>query len=177
MEYVDKGAKFSTCERYRYRLWRQWQPQISQPLQGERVTRESSLPHVCVFVGLNPSTADGERDDPTIRRCVGFAKALGCDRVEIVNLFAFRATKPQTMQAAREPVGAQNNAAIEAVCKKANYCIAAWGVRGGFEGRDRVVCQMLSGLRIPLYCLGLTKGGFPKHPLYLPKSTPIRPWL
>ncbi|WP_276968362.1 DUF1643 domain-containing protein, partial [Metallibacterium scheffleri] len=121
-------------------------------------------------VGLNPSTADETQDDPTIRRCVGFAKAWGYQALCMVNLFAFRATRPDDMLAAADPVGPDNDAHLRALSGEAGVIVAAWGALGTHRGRDVEVCALLPAL----HCLTLTKGGQPGHPLYLPRRlTPI----
>jgi hypothetical protein len=137
---------------YRYVLWREW--------------GAPDCPYA-LFVGLNPSTADETTDDPTIRRCIGFARSLGFDTLCMANLFAFRTTYPNEMLAAQDPVGPENDRWISDLSKDARITIAAWGVPGRFRGRDQVVLPML---RDP-QCLGVTAGGCPKHPLYLPAIT------
>lgn len=118
-----------------------------------------------MFVGLNPSTADETRDDPTIRRCMAFAKAWGYGGLCMTNLFSFRATDPKDMKAAADPVGPENDAHLLALAEGAGVIIAAWGANGTHKGRDKDVRKLLP----TLYCLAMTKGGHPGHPLYLPK--------
>ncbi|MBE9032076.1 DUF1643 domain-containing protein [filamentous cyanobacterium LEGE 11480] len=158
MEYVATGATISPCQQYRYQLWRQWHPG----------------PSTCTIIGLNPSTADATRDDPTIRRCVGFAQSLGCDRLIMVNLFAYRATKPEDLRKAKVPIGQDNNQTILSATQTAKYVIAAWGVHGDYRGRDRQVYELLVDRQIPLCCFGTTKYDHPRHPLYLPKTTALQ---
>lgn len=134
--------------RYRYLLWRRW-------------AEADSL----LFVMLNPSTADAERDDPTIRRCIGFARAWGFGGVEVVNLFAWRATLPRQLAAAKDPVGRHNDAAILEAVARSRAVIAAWGVHGALRGRDAQVARLLAATR--LRCLGVTRDGAPRHPLYV----------
>jgi hypothetical protein len=126
---------------------------------------------LAAFIGLNPSTADETNDDPTIRRCIGYAKAWGCDGLLMLNLFAFRATDPKMMQAADDPVGPENDAALRQA-SGAEIVIAAWGVGGTFKGRDKVVRELVPALQY----LRLTKDGHPAHPLYLPKNLTPQPW-
>ena len=148
---IAKGsAVFSRCGRYRYVLRRQW----------------DSWKGVVMFVGLNPSTADAEKDDPTIRRCVRFARDLGFGSVIVVNLFAYRATRPGVLRDVRDPVGRLNDRWIERCRKEADLVIAAWGVHGSWRGRDRAVMSRLG----EMICLGHTKAGQPRHPLYLRAS-------
>ena len=144
----------SPCRTYRYALWREW-------IGGEGYA---------MFVGLNPSTADEVQDDPTIRRCIAFAKAWGYSGLCMTNLFAFRATDPRDMKIAADPVGPDNDAHLLALSADAGVIVAAWGVHGSYKGRASAVCKLLPSL----HCLGLTKEGHPKHPLYLRKSlTPV----
>lgn len=149
------SAIFSDCERYRYRLTR-WLG-IQSPL--------------CTFIMLNPSTATAEEDDPTIRRCIGFAGAMGCGRLVVANIFAWRATKPADMRAAADPVGPENDAHIERIARDTaetgGKLICAWGTHGGFRDRDHAVMAMLATLPIEPMSLGETSAYFPRHPLYL----------
>jgi hypothetical protein len=141
---------------WRYALWRAWDP--------DRPT--------VAFVGLNPSTADETLDDPTIRRCIGFAKSWGYGGLYMLNLFAFRATDPADMKAAADPVGPYNDEALSYRQSRCQLTVAAWGVHGGFKGRaDHVLSHVL--VSDAVYCLGKTKDGFPKHPLYLPKTAAL----
>lgn len=154
-------AEFSDDGRYRYLLQRQWDS------TGRR----------CVFVMLNPSTADGSLDDPTIRRCVGFAKREGCAQLDVVNLYALRATRPVHLWEADDPVGPENDDWIMNVTLEMGYgddtlVIAAWGTHGK---PDRVK-RVLELVELPMVCLGLTKDGSPRHPLYLPSAAPLVPY-
>lgn len=126
------------------------------------------------FVLLNPSTADAERDDPTLRRCKGFARRLAFARLQIVNLFAYRATDPFDLREAADPVGPENDGWVEQTCRNADLVIAGWGVHGGWHGRDRQVAEMLKPLE--LRCLGVTRDGAPRHPLYLSASSELAKW-
>ena len=87
-------CSWSACKRYRYTLWRVWNAQPKK---------------ICMFIGLNPSTADEFENDPTVRRCIGFAHREGCDALVMTNIFAFRATDPGDMKAVEDPVGVHNN--------------------------------------------------------------------
>lgn len=162
-EYTDRGATFSPCGLYRYRLWRYW--------QGGPDT--SPLP--VVWLMLNPSTADAEKLDPTIRRCVNFARAWGHNGVEIVNLFAYRATDPNAMREAaktRDVIGPDNDAAILDACRMAGIVVMAYGEHGRLRGRGFEVAALLrnGGVRV-LHYLKLTKAGHPTHPLYQPADS------
>lgn len=146
-----KSAVISECGTYRYELTRRWG-------SGQAV----------VFIGLNPSTADAYEDDPTIRRCVGFAKSWGYDALTMMNLYAYRATKPADMFSAAKRnvniVGPRNAEFLESALDAADLIVAAWGTSGGCSDADDMVSTGL------LKHLGLNKDGTPKHPLYLPKT-------
>lgn len=137
---------------YRYVLGRRW---------------DDGLPE-CVFIMLNPSTADAVHDDPTIRRCIGFGQSLRCGAILVGNLYAYRATDPRDLFRAAEPTGgARNDAALAGLLCRGDYVIAGWGVRAR---RERVS----EFLRLPgaerITALAVTKGGAPRHPLYLPAA-------
>lgn len=162
----NRGATFSPCSAYRYRLWRIW---------------DQHLP-LCAFVMLNPSTADAEQDDPTIRRCLGFARRWGYGGLFVVNLFAFRATKPIDLRAAVQPIGQENDQHLHGTAKTCARIVVAWGTScrwRGMPSRDRVVLVTLRGPRPnsePIMCLGKTARGFPKHPIYVKGGTKPTPY-
>jgi hypothetical protein len=160
-ETMVREACFDATGAYRYTLTRVWRP------GGGRVA----------FVLLNPSTADATRDDPTIRRCIGFARAWGFGALEVVNLFAYRATHPPRLRACSHPVGCDNDRHLLAARARADLVVVAWGVHGGWQARDRAVTELLAGGSAPLQCLGLTKGGHPRHVLYLPAALHPRPFV
>lgn len=153
------SAKFSPCRTWRYKLSRIWGP------RNGRV----------VFIGLNPSTADESEDDPTIRRCIGFAKTWGYGGIYMLNLFAFRATDPRDLKRATDPIGPENDKRLVSAAQRANIVVAAWGVHGTLHNRSENFIENVYPwyLRDNLSCLGHTKNGHPKHPLYLPKTTPL----
>lgn len=148
---------FSPDERYRFSLQRLWHEQ--RPMLN--------------IIGLNPSTADATRDDPTIRRCLTLARRLGCGELVVTNLFAFRATSPADMRAQADPVGPNNDMVIEAWAEVAKYVVVAWGTHGAFRDRHAEVTRMVQRIRPEVFCLGRTKDGYPRHPLYLPSATPL----
>jgi hypothetical protein len=155
---MRRGALFDSTGRYRYRLWRTW---------------DRALPRVA-FVMLNPSTADHRIDDPTIRRCIGFARQWGYGSLSVVNLFAYRSALPAALARVADPVGPDNDRHLRAACGRARDVVVAWGVHGRLLDRDRAVIELLArGRREPLLCLGTTRDGHPRHPLYLPRD--IRP--
>jgi hypothetical protein len=126
------------------------------------------------FVMLNPSAADAEKFDPTVRRCFGYACDWGFGSLEVVNVFALRSTYPDVLSKAVDPVGPENDATIINAVKASDLVIAAWGVHGPLHGRDRKVLDMIANVK-DLHCLGTTKGGHPLHPLHQPKR--LRPAL
>lgn len=155
-EAMERGADISPCGRYRYALWRKWGPGGT-----------------CMFVGLNPSTADATLDDPTIRRCIGFARSWGYGGLMMTNLFAWRATQPRDMMAADDPVGPDNDVTLRTAYLNAEVTVAAWGAYGTYGGRHNAVRAMLPRL----HYLRLTKDGHPGHPLYLPASLRPVQWV
>jgi hypothetical protein len=159
---MERGADLSPDRLYRYRLWR----------------RFGDGPALCV-IGLNPSTADEEQDDPTITRLLTRAQQMGrFGSLVMVNLFAFRAADPTVMQKAEDPIGPENDhylrtEAMSAV-SRGGMVLCAWGRAGRFKRRDRAVLELLRG--VPLHVLRLTLGGAPEHPLYLPYDIQPREW-
>lgn len=139
---------------YRYTLRRSWDTQLP----------------VVLFVGLNPSTADETHDDPTIRRCMGFARRWGYGGLIVVNLFAFRATNPRALRGANDPVGPENDAWILRGQAEAERVVTAWGNGGTFRGRAE---EVLPRLREP-YALGINQSGQPVHPLYVRGNVMLR---
>ncbi len=151
-------ATLSRCHRYRYALGRRW-------AQGPEA----------LFIMLNPSTADAAVDDPTLRRCVGFAQREGCGAVRTVNLFAWRATDPRDLIAARNAgediVGPRATALIRKALIDCNGpVIAAWGAHDAAVERGVAVTGLAQR---PLHCLGLTAKGHPRHPLYVRADAPL----
>jgi hypothetical protein len=145
---------------YRYLLWRRWDDAAT-----------------LLFVMLNPSMADARRDDPTIRRCLGFARAWGFGGVEVVNLFAWRATAPRDLLRARDPIGPDNDRVIAAAAGRAQAVIAAWGNHGEHRDRDRQVAELLaSAAAAAPRCLGATGRGAPRHPLYVRSTVRCAAW-
>lgn len=124
------------------------------------------------FILLNPSTADENIDDPTIRSCLRITKNLGYQGMWVTNLFAFRATHPADLKKELDSIGSENNAYIKKYAKRSKLIIAAWGNHGSFLNRDKAVIKMLSSIK-PLYCLGITTLGNPKHPLYVKRNTKL----
>ncbi|MEM9568759.1 MAG: DUF1643 domain-containing protein [Cyanobacteria bacterium P01_E01_bin.34] len=150
------GATFDETGRYRYNLWRLW---------------DKTLPRVA-FVMLNPSTADAEVNDPTIRRCIGFARDWGYGSLEVVNLFSYRATRPQQLKQASYPVGERTDEFILAASDRAELLVLAWGNWGTLLNRDQNVLELLGDR--PSYCLDRNRSGQPRHPLYVSRQTQPR---
>uniref|UniRef100_UPI004048CF6F DUF1643 domain-containing protein n=1 Tax=Yoonia sp. TaxID=2212373 RepID=UPI004048CF6F len=144
-------AIYSDCERYRYALTRVWD------VGGKRA----------LFVMLNPSTATEAQNDPTVERCERRARALGFGAFRVTNIFAWRDTDPRNMRAAADPVGPENDLTIQEGVAWADTVIAAWGTHGAHLDRGAQVAALLRQTQQPLYALGLTKDGHPKHPLYI----------
>jgi hypothetical protein len=157
---TQSGAVFSADEAYRYLLTRSWLP--GRP--------------VMTMIMLNPSTATATADDNTIRRCTGFAHREGCGGLEVVNLFALRATNPAHLRPHPDPVGPRNDEFIAAHCLPGRLVVAAWGVSGSLNNRDQHVTQMLAGSGVTLRCFGTTNSGAPLHPLYLRADQPLIPY-
>lgn len=153
------GAIFSPCGHYRYQLWRRWAD------GGKEIA----------WIGLNPSTADEAKDDPTIRRILDFSRRWGFSAMRMLNLFAFRATHPEVMMSVADPVGAANNKAIAEAAADADLVIAAWGNLGSYQGRSLVVSRLVHPDK--LHCLKLTEQGQPWHPLYVKKTTVPKPFV
>lgn len=141
-----RRASLSRCKTYRYSLTREW---------GDSGT--------VVVVGLNPSTADAQADDPTARRCIRFARSWGYGKLVLLNLFAFRCTDPFRLRRVDDPVGPMNDQSIRRHICEADLILVAWGNHGNILGRDKAV---LAWLPNP-YSIGVTRKGFPRHPLYV----------
>ncbi len=159
MDEIARDALFSPCRAYRYRLTRFWGRGVILP-----------------FVMLNPSVADDIIDDPTIRRCMGFARREGAGGVIVANLFAFRATRPRELAMTPNAVGPDNQEALDALARdavaNAAIIICAWGARAGATGCDAAARFASMGAR--LACLGKTKDGHPRHPLYARADQPLQ---
>lgn len=121
-----------------------------------------------MFIGLNPSTADEIKNDPTVTRCINYAKQWDYGGMIMANIFAYRATDPKVMKAAVDPVGPDNDEWLLKLVKGADLIVAVWGNHGEFMDRGRAVLVLLE--RITLHCLALNKTGHPKHPLYCSSS-------
>lgn len=157
------SAVFSECFTYRYVLHRE----IPSALRWVKP---------CLWIMLNPSTAGASVDDPTIRRCIGFSKAWGCTKMTVVNLFALRATDPAELAKHHDPVGPDNLTSIVRAYeehKDIGLVVAAWGAHPMAHRRARDVYPFIMG---GLKSLGVTKDGWPKHPLYVPGHATLSDW-
>lgn len=162
MGQIFKRACMSACGHFRYRLERRW---------GDGPA--------LLFIMLNPSTADASVDDPTIRRCRHFTLAHRFDALEVVNLFAFRATEPVDLSRAGYPTGQANDFHMSAAIDAAGAVCVAWGAHGGLpsvEKRVQEVMPMLFKHGVQPQCLQITRGGHPSHPLMLRNDCRLRPF-
>lgn len=151
------GAVISDDAEYRYRLWRTWD------------TEKPTL----AFVMLNPSTADASEDDPTIRRCLGYAKDWGYGTLVVVNLFALQNTNPKNLRGHPNSVGPENDKHLRDACDEAERVVVAWDANGSLHDRSRSVARLLEA---DLYALETTKDGHPVHPLYQPSDAEPELW-
>lgn len=150
-EGVASKVVFSRDRKYRYYLERIWEP---------------ALP-LAVFCMLNPSTADAFKNDPTVRRCYGFARSWGKGGIVVVNIFALRSTNPAGLKSTIDPVGTGNDDFIMAAARASDEVICAWGTKGSLNGRAKRVRDMMFRGGIKTVCLEKTNDGYPKHPLYV----------
>lgn len=153
-------AVYSDCERYRYALTRTWDT------KGKRV----------LFVMLNPSKATEVQNDPTVERCERRARTLGFGAFQVTNIFAWRDTDPFQMRKAKDPIGPHNDTIIKEGAGWADQIIAAWGTHGAHLERGPHMETLLRAQGKPIYTLGLSKHGHPKHPLYISYSQQPMLW-
>jgi hypothetical protein len=151
--FTPSGAKFSRCRKWRYLLWRSW---ADGPVAN--------------FLMLNPSTADEVKLDPSCTRARLYAERWGFGALVVTNLFGWRATDPDEMRAARDPVGLQNDRAILEAAEEADLVVCAWGNHGAYLGRSAAVLSSLRKSCVRLHALRLNANGEPAHPLYLPAA-------
>lgn len=157
------GAIISPCGTYRYHLWRRW---------------DENLPTMC-WVMLNPSTADASLDDPTIRRCIGFAKREGCGGISVRNVFALRATDPKELLSHPDPFGPENEAHLMSARQVSllTILVLGWGAKIN-SPRLRDYYRRAEAMMVmqDAKCFGVTKDGDPRHPLYLKGDAPLVKW-
>lgn len=146
---------------YRYALWRRWE-------QG---------PQQLLWVLLNPSTATGETDDPTLRRLLFYSKRLGFNALAVGNLFAYRSASPDALPRVKEEaIGDENDRYLLQLVHESTTIVVGWGAGGGLHGRDPVVLKLLQETQRPLFCLGYTQYGAPRHPLYCRNDAALQPY-
>lgn len=156
-KFIDSGAELDDSRQYRYALWRVW---------------DNTKPKV-IFIGLNPSTADETTNDRTLKKCIHFAASWGFGGVYMANLFAYRATEPEDMKMAVEPIGKDNDYWLHELTQRCELTVAAWGNHGCFLNRSDEVKSRLTNL----VCLKKNKSGEPAHPLYQPNSSHYSEYL
>ncbi len=154
------SARYSPCEVYRYTLQRVWEPE--KP--------------IIAFIGLNPSTATEVENDPTVRRCIGYAISWGYGGMRMLNAFGLRSTDPKGLKRIDDPVGPGNDTWIKKMTKDSALTVACWGTHAELNSRHQEIVDMFRRADRPLHCLGVTKAGFPKHPLYLKQSLTAIPF-
>lgn len=159
--FIDRGATFSACRRYRYLLWRRWDRSVAP----------------ANFLLLNPSTADEIKNDPTVERCERRARAMGYGGLIVTNAFALRSTDPKALYAEADPIGPDNPGAIVEAARAAALVVCGWGrhcdaVRPGW---GLTLLGMLADAGAVPHALALTADGSPKHPLYVGYATQPAP--
>jgi hypothetical protein len=155
--FLERDAVISDCGKYRYLLRRTW---------------DHAKPRA-LFVMLNPSTADAEIDDATIRSCIRLAKGYGYGSFEVVNIFGWRATDPNELPKQADPIGPLNERIVAAAIVRCDVVICAWGANPMAARKAGFLCGLIKSYRPTAYCLGTTKSGAPKHPLYIKSGTPL----
>lgn len=155
--FLERDAVISECGRYRYLLRRVW---------------DHAKPRA-LFIMLNPSTADAEVDDATIRSCIRLSKGWSYGSFEVINLFGLRATDPAELAQADDPIGPRNADVGDAAINRCDVAICAWGAHPMAERRAHDMTVWVKGWKPSAYCLGTTKSGAPKHPLYIKSGTPL----
>lgn len=156
--FLERDAVISDCGKYRYLLRRSWDHDKPRAL----------------FVMLNPSTADAEVDDATIRSCTRLSKGWGYGSFEVINLFGLRATDPAELEKAADPIGPKNADVGDNAINRCDVVICAWGAHPMAAKRARDMVSWVRGWKPAAYCLGTTKSGAPKHPLYIKSGTPLQ---
>lgn len=157
LSFPDQQQGAVTNGPYRYLLWRIWNPMQPRLL----------------WVMLNPSTADETTNDPTLRRILGFSRAAGFGGLEVVNLYALRSPSPKALLLAPDAIGPENDLHIQEAAVRAGRIVAGWGNEGARNGRDRALLALVSH---PVFCLGTTRQGHPRHPLYVKAQTKLCPF-
>lgn len=156
--FIERDAVLSDCGTYRYLLRRVWDHRQPRAL----------------YIMLNPSTADASVDDPTIRSCFRLARENGYGSFEVINLFGFRATDPDALATAPDPIGPMNERVGAAAIARCDVAICAWGAHPMAARKSGFICDLIRSYRPAAYCFGTTKAGAPKHPLYIKSGTPLQ---
>lgn len=158
---IERAAVLSKDGVYRYELTRRW----------------SDAPLVA-WVMLNPSTADADVDDPTIRRCISFTRSWDWGGIHVVNLFPVRATNPKALENHAQPFGDDNMGAVRRAIETSAFVVAAWGASVPMWGRhfQFSIMDICESLHKPLRCLGTTRNGAPRHPLYVRGDKALELW-
>lgn len=147
---IERGAAMSACGTYRYHLWREW---------------DSTRPRM-LLVMLNPSVADHQRDDHTITKSIAIARHLGCGRLDVGNLAAFRSSHPAELKHAADPIGPENDAHLARMLAASDLLVCAWGANSAaLPGRVEAVARLIRAAGAAPHALKLTNGGHPSHPL------------
>lgn len=147
---IERGASMSRCGAYRYHLWREW---------------DSSLPRLLLIM-LNPSMADHTRDDHTITKSMAIARHLGCGRLDVGNLAAFRSPHPAVLRTVPDPIGPRNNMHLSRMLGASELVVCAWGANAALlRGRPEAVCKLIRKAGRSAWALRVTSGGYPSHPL------------
>jgi hypothetical protein len=147
---IQRGAAISACGAYRYHLWREW---------------DRTQPRMLLIM-LNPSVADHERDDHTITKSIAIARHLGCGRLDVGNLAAFRSSRPAHLKTAADPVGPDNDRYLARMLRTTDVVVCAWGANAdALPGRADAVRKMIRKSGRQAFALKLTNGGHPSHPL------------
>ena len=161
---VKRSAVISECGTYRYELRRVWNDRLPPYVSGM----------------LNPSTADHEIDDPTIIRNWRRAEAVGCGSLIVWNLGAARTTEPAKWRQMPDPIGPENDDHIRRILgecwRRSGTAVVGWGTLGSFMGRDKIARRIAAEAGVTLYCLGTTRDGQPRHPLYIANAQPLLKW-
>lgn len=155
---VYSQAGYSPCRRFRYTLIRRFGKKAA--------TRKERI----AFIGLNPSTATERVNDPTVRRCIGYALQWGYREFIMLNAFGLRSTDPKGLLQVDDPNGPGNDDAIRIWAKKSNVVVCCWGIHAGLNNRHQTLVDHLRKWGVSAQCLGVTQAGYPRHPLYLRKD-------
>jgi hypothetical protein len=158
---LERTATFDETGQYRYQLTRCWQA------HGPKVA----------FIMLNPSRADAQQDDPTLSACIQFAQRWEYASLSVVNLFGYCTAQPAVLKTVADPVGPENDGYLLSAVKEAERVVLAWGNGGELAGRDRTILALLHPYQTKLSYLQLNRSGQPRHPLYINRSSPLRPFV